>query len=395
MLQADQIFQNRMDVAYTPRINAFFEELARLGFTEKELRAVPSLFLPGWGDGYITSALKIAIAGKETLYWGTDISDSLLADLEAHKSNSYKTYFSCKRFRDQGPADWMNKFWHYAAASIGEVFNQGKFEILDKKSPVLNSIAWFNGHAIETFDSGGVDHGDISPERMRTLQELADKHGLSSFELFVNVFKPHVILYFYRSNSATRNLTEEDGCEYRQTWGDNDDIIEYQMGSTLILNLRHTSWMTRGNMKEKACAELIAHVMKVRGLYNRLPGSSTQHYNVETMSAISWCNWVSLVRDEAALYPDINDWDLSRHLILTVARELRKTNSTMTAQTLVLILNEVIKFQNDCWQYSPERRGPCSSVRGAYNAYVHSGKQKDATIIAEAFTKLNGGKAYE
>lgn len=77
-----------------------------------------------------------------------------------------------------------------------------------------------------------------------------------------------------------------------------------------------------------------------------------------------------------------------------VARELRKTGSTMTAHTLVLLLNEVVKFRNDNWQYSPERRGPCSAVRGAYNAYANNGKQADADLIAESFTKFNGDMAY-
>ena len=67
----------------------------------------------------------------------------------------------------------------------------------------------------------------------------------------------------------------------------------------------------------------------------------------------------------------------------------------MTAQTLVLILNEVIKFRNENWQYSPERRGPCTSVKLAYNYYLNNNQLEDATYIAEAFTKLDGEKAYE
>ena len=90
-----------------------------------------------------------------------------------------------------------------------------------------------------------------------------------------------------------------------------------------------------------------------------------------------------------------NNLDLSRHLILTVARELKKTNSTMTAQTLVLILNEVVKFRNENWQYSPERRGPCNSIKLAYNHYMKNSQEEDAKCIAEAFTKLDGKMAYE
>ena len=397
MLSSDEILKRKMISVYASKVKNFFEELRQLDFSEKELGAVPALFLPGWGEGYSTSVLKIAIAGKETLNWGTNVGDSLLADLIAFKNNSYCPTLSCERFRKEGPAEWLNKFWQYSASSIGKVFEQDKNEVLAKNSPILQSIAWFNGHAIETYKSKGVTREDIASEKMQFLQNLADKHGLSSFETFVNVFRPHVILYFYRDSDgiSIRNRCEENGCEFRQAWGANEAIREYQMEDSLILNLRHPSWMTRGNMTEKDCADIIAHVMQVRGLCSRLPSSHSQHYNLDSMSAHIWRHWVSIVREEAAGYPDMNDLDLSRHLILTIARELRKTKSTMTAQTLVLLLNEVPKFQNDCWQYSPERRGPCSSVRGAYNEYANAGNANDATVIAEAFTKLNGEMAYE
>lgn len=67
----------------------------------------------------------------------------------------------------------------------------------------------------------------------------------------------------------------------------------------------------------------------------------------------------------------------------------------MSAQTLVFILNEVDRFRRDDWLYSPERRGPCASVRGAYNGFVNAGKKTEAKWIAEAFTKLNGELAWE
>ena len=394
---ADETLQRKMISAYSPQVRHFFEELSQLDFSEKELIAVPSLFLPGWGEGYSTSVLKIAIAGKETLGWETERGDSLFTDLNAFKNNLYCPKLSCQRFRKEGPAEWMNNFWQYAASAIGKVFEQNRDDVLDRNSPILRSIAWFNGHAIETYKSGGVTRNDITPERMQILQDLADKHGLSSFETFIKVFTPHVILYFYRDSDskAIRNLSEEQGCEFRRSWGKNEDIHEYQMGDTLILNLRHTTWMKHVNVDQKESAEIIAQVLQERGICDRLPSSHSEHYNLYSMSASLWRHWVSIVRDEATGYPDMNDLDLSHHLILTVARELRKTNSTMTAQTLVLLLNEVPKFQNECWQYSPERRGPCSSVRGAYNAYANQGQDVDAKMIAEAFTKLNGNMAYE
>ena len=374
----------------------FFTDLLNADFTESELEAVPALFVPGWGQLYSSSVLKIAIAGKETLYWATDIGDSLLADSKAFMAGKYVAEASCSRFRKEGPACWQNKFWQYAASAIGRVFELGKFDILQKNNPVLQSIAWFNAHALETYQSGGVNRNDISITKMQKLHSIVDKNGLSDFDTFVNVFRPHVILYFYRDSYGQSHRTFEEGvnCEFRQSWGKDDAIWEYQMGDTTILNMRHTTWMLHGNMKEQACADLILQVFKARGIYNLLPNTTSRHFALDTMSASTWRHWVEIVRNESELYGNANNWDLSRHLILTIARELKKTNSTMTAHLLVLLLNEVTKFRNERWLYSPERRGPCASVRGAYNSYVDYSPD-DANTIARAFTKLNGDMAYE
>ena len=81
--------------------------------------------------------------------------------------------------------------------------------------------------------------------------------------------------------------------------------------------------------------------------------------------------------------------------MVAIASELVKRKATMTAQTLVLLLNEVDKFRRDNWLYSKERRGPCSSVRGAWNAYASAGKQIEADWLAEAFTKIDGTHAWK
>lgn len=397
MLEEDKLLCERMKLNYSKKVNDFFASLIKEGFTDAELNAVPALFLPGWGELYSSSILKIAIVGKETLLWGNKHGDSLLTDINAFQTGKYSVDLSCERFREQGPAEWGNIFWQYATSAIAKVFELEKSNVLQKDSPILKSIAWFNSHAIETYQSNGVDHKNISPEKMDILQRLADQHGLSDFETFVRVFQPHVILYFYRDShgQSKRNLVPGENCEFRRTWGENGDIEEYQMGETIILNLRHSSWMTRGNMTQDACANLILEVLASRGILGRLPSISSHHFDLYSMDAVTWRLWVEIVRGKAEQHPKCNNLELSRHLILMVARELRKTKSTMTAQTLVLILNEVIKFRNENWQYSPERRGPCTSVKLAYNYYLNNDQLEDATYIAEAFTKLDGEKAYE
>ncbi len=116
--------------------------------------------------------------------------------------------------------------------------------------------------------------------------------------------------------------------------------------------------------------------------------------SLQEMSAPVWRDWVSCVRCEAEKHPNMDNMALSHHLILSVARELSKTNSIMAAQTLVHLMNEVMKFRNDNWQYSPDGRGPCSAVRGAFNHYVNNGRENDADLIAASFSRINGKLAW-
>lgn len=115
----------------------------------------------------------------------------------------------------------------------------------------------------------------------------------------------------------------------------------------------------------------------------------------KNMSAKSWREWVKSLREEAEGICERNDRTLSQELVLFVARRLEQKKETMTAQTLVALLNEVDQFRGTNWQYSESRRGPCSSVRGVYNAYANAGQDKEASTIAKAFKTVRGTYAYE
>ena len=41
--------------AYADKVSAFFEKVKAMNLTDKELSAIPSLFLPGWGENYESS----------------------------------------------------------------------------------------------------------------------------------------------------------------------------------------------------------------------------------------------------------------------------------------------------------------------------------------------------
>ena len=75
--------------------------------------------------------------------------------------------------------------------------------------------------------------------------------------------------------------------------------------------------------------------------------------------------------------------------------ELHKQKSTMTAVLACKLLNQVDIFKENNWCYTLERRGPCSTIRGAWNRFDSLNEKEHAVAIAEAFTKLNGNYAWE
>ena len=381
--------------AYMDRAAAFFAELKTLGLTDAELSAVPSLFLPGWGEEYDFSWFKVAIAGKETWSWGNEYGDTLKSDLAAYDNGKYDVLASCRLFRKDGPAEWRNVFWQYPAAALAKLFGCTKDDVLQKDSPVLRSIAWFNGHALETCDSKGVDNGAIASDKLKAIHALSDKYGFSDFGLFAQIFQPRVILYFYRNQSNVPNRGFPEDIESVRYWGDNNLATEWRMeGRTILLQFPHTTWLRHRHIPESTIADIVCEVLKARGVSTSLCDVSAA-CDFYRMSAVGWATWVDYVRNEARKYPQLDNIALSRHLMVAVAAELFKRKATMTAQTLVLLLNEVDKFRRDNWRYSKERRGPCTSVRGAWKAYDDAGKQAEADWLAKAFTKLDGSYAWK
>lgn len=113
------------------------------------------------------------------------------------------------------------------------------------------------------------------------------------------------------------------------------------------------------------------------------------------MLAKDWRAWVRLLRGEAYKSSARDDRTLSQELVLFAARKLLRQKMTMTAQTLVALLNEVDRFRKTGWQYSESCRGPCASVRGVYNALSSAGRDSDAAVVAQAFKTVRGTYAYE
>ena len=382
----EEMIKNRMCEVYEKKVDNFFTKIEKSGFSNTELKAVPSLFLPGWGEEYGGMKLKIAIVGKETLRWATAHGDNLYDNVIAHKNDSYDVTSSCSVFRDEGPAAWQNNFWQYAISALSKIFSVSKDDVMSEKNRLLKSFVWFNSHSIETYDSKAVNHRDISKERMAQIQKISDECGLNDFKDFIDVFCPDVILYFYRNSSEIPDRIIPSTFKLRDKWGEHEDIFEYYDGRTLLLQLRHPTYNVNNGITEDYIAEVADKIM-----YTRNVKEIARIYDIYNMTATEWRWWVDYTRNAAVngRNDDLNV--LARNLIRDIACELLTRNSRMTAQTLVLILNEVDLFRSCNWVYSSERRGPCRVVAGAYNA----SDEEDSAVIACAITKLNGELAWK
>lgn len=384
----------KVRVTYENRAKEFFERLSELNLSDAELNAVPSLFLPGWGEDYDSSFPKIVVAGKETLTWSNEYGDSLKCDVEAFRQGRYDVLASCRRYRESGPSEWQNRFWQYPAAALAKIFDWlSKTDILGKDNPVLRSICWFNGHAVETWNSRGVDKSGISAEKLIAIQELADESGLSDFSAFIDAFCPDVVLYLYRNNNGVPNRSFPEEAQFVRYWGGDNLVSEWWMGHAIVLQCPHPTNMTH-KVAMNEYADTIAEIFKARTVQGMLVDTGIL-YDFYEMKAPLWLTWVGFVRNEAAKYEGAGNMELSRHLMVVVAKELAKRKSTMTAQTLVLLLNEVDQFRHSGWQYSKERRGPYRSISGAWNYYQSAGHEVEAHYIANAFRKRDGSCAWE
>ena len=380
------MIRDRMEEVYGSKVENFFRKIEQVGFSDAELQAVPSLFLPGWGENYGSTRLKVAIIGKETLGWSTQHGSKLYDDVSAHKSNSYDVISSCLRFREEGPAVWQNNFWQYAITVLAKVFSVTKDDMMLGTNRLLKSFVWFNSHSIETYGSKTVNHSNILRERMDVIQQIADECKLNELDDFLDVFLPDVILYFYRNNSGVPDRIIPSFLKQHDRWGNGEDVYEYQGKKIILLQLRHPTYNAYNGISEDYIAGLVDKILYVRDMKE-----IDRTYDVYSMNASEWRWWVDYVRNVAESEKSDNLNEIARNLIKHVAHELQSRNSRMTAQTLVQILNEVDIFRVNNWMYSPERRGPCSVVRGAYNA----SDNEDSAVIASAFTKLNGELAWK
>ena len=402
----EQELRKRFRKTYGAAVDEFYMRIVAEGFTDKELWAVPALFLPGCGNLYAQSLVKVAIVGEGTNYW----KDCLLTDLKDRKEGRYNLETSFDALQSEsavsgaladGPTKWRNPFWKAVAEVLNKVYDT--HDALKCQNPIFRGIAWSNSYPIEKYKpdgvGGGVARDAISPGRLYRIQAIADECGLSSFERFIEVFRPNVIIYTLHNNNGSNRVFPKDMVQIdtRRPIKGNAWIIKvYRSKKTLIIQTQHPSWIIgRKHVSVDEFGKAIADVLIRNNLFAP-PAKDHFYWDIKDKACKTFSQ---LLNEEALRLEKDAAWTdkkiLSYRLVLTLADHLRMTNSTMTAALMVKLLNTIDGFKKEHWQYSAERRGPCAVAAGAWRYYQSVRKDaQSAAKIAEAFTKLNGRYAY-
>lgn len=397
MSKEDDLLRKRHQKVYAPLVDEFFKSIEQESFTETELAAVPALFLPACGPLYATSLVKVAVIGQETLRWGWE-ENGLATDWRAWKEGRFNPQMSWRAFREEGPAEWQNRFWQYHFAVLEKVYAHPG--VLDGHNAILDGIAWSNRFAVERNGASigdGVDQ--ITESRFWKCRGLADAAGLSTFKAFCQVFEPDAILYSCRneamgSDSELAQYAERieeqniDGCK----------IWTWKLGRTWIFQTWHPSYLAQWQgVGVEVFAEALRDEMMARGVF--APIGSKAHYESDADPAMA--TFAQHLEGEAgriiASEPEIGNQALSYRLLGSLALELCKQRATMTARQAGKLMNRLKRFQRDGYLFAPGGHGPCKVVATAWYFFDEGGTEEDrrmAEAIAAAYTTVRGTYAY-
>lgn len=261
--------------------------------------------------------------------------------------------------------------------------------VMEADSAIMRSIAWANIHAIETWQSEGVACENMDWESMENIQKCAELSGVADMDTFIDFFKPDVIIQMFKNNNCPESFELVKKAEFVGEWGENRFLKEYKYKDkdTIILHCWHPSYLQK-NIGRGLFASAIRDALNSHHEFKVL-GAMKFYDNVADCSL-----FINLAQKISEDYSDLDNQNIAQLIIAAIAHELRKQMAVMSAVCLVSILNEVEKFKKEKWLYSTLGRGPCSVVRGAYNAAEYREDSKAAEQIALSFTKLNGEIAW-
>lgn len=390
--KSEQFIRDKFDEIYGNLARKFYDALGKLDLSESELAAVPSLFLPSCGSLYAQSLIKLAVIGESSFKWGHGLGE----DLKNIKEGRLDLSFSFNVFRQKGPVFWQNPFWRYHAEVLQNIYSRR--DALEKTNPIFAGIAYGNRYSIEQYreNGTGVDTENISRENYDKIAKLT--RDIERLENFIDVFSPDIIIYTCRNDYGSDDIFPPEAkllCTEHQP--ENWDVKIWKYKKTKIIQTQHPNYLTRGRITSETYGRRMSK--KLFAINCLAPVCAQKHYTrLEDAS-----HFVKILNKRASEFysniPAENIGDeflriLSYKLILAIALELTREKATMTAVLACALLNQVEIFQQKDWQYSLERRGPCSTIRGAYNLFEKHGEKEHAATIAYAFTKMNGCLAW-
>ena len=190
---------NEYMTTYTEKLRAFATELQGNALSTEAYKGIPYVFLPQYGTGYESAAVKMAFVGKETYGWIGWLND-FLHDAE---SGNWEKAWDMSAFQQCDYVSWTQgpmtryKYWGFVMYLLADLYGINNWNALKKRSnpalSVLSSFAWGNVHAVETASSSGLDRTVLNPAAHSAALAAADKH-LNSFTMLRESLRPDMTL---------------------------------------------------------------------------------------------------------------------------------------------------------------------------------------------------------
>lgn len=358
---------------YKPLVDAFCESLLKEHPAEF-YTGMPQLFLPISGDLYEQSALKMAIAGIETLRWGK--LGHFLENPEAEQRSSFAeirnldfTGWTCGR---------QHTFWGFVMYFLASLYGVKNWEVMKRREcqEILRSFVYANMNSMEKYKASSIKKG-VNHDVWR--QVKAKSAPFDSIMHLMELFNPQVVVLLGRNYWNYIRLVKSVSLEK----GKGFEILEVEHNGRkcLVFCLPHPRGMIRGSKTAYYSGVLREEIMK-RGLMVKLDAFTAYEKANEKMLALL----SSMVSPKSL--PDIYD------AIAVIAVELCKQEASIPVTLLFDMLNKVGYRTTYGTEYAGGR-GSYTVIRHAYWKYANAGDSATAKAIALAFRRPNGEYAYE
>lgn len=379
---------NEYMTTYTEKLRAFATELQRNALSTEAYKGIPYVFLPQYGTGYESAAVKMAFVGKETYGWIGWLND-FLHDAE---SGNWEKAWDMSAFQQCDYVSWTQgpmtryKYWGFVMYLLADLYGINNWNALKKRSnpalSVLSSFAWGNVHAVETASSSGLDRTVLNPAAHSAALAAADKH-LNSFTMLRESLRPDMTLITCGKADCDKYLLCTKDREALPLGNKSDSTVRAWKTSDekLIINIPHPVNQKFSALKAAGYVAAIKELMDAAGLLLKL--TSIRHWEPHVRDSAWVAETFSYCRVGAAT---------KYQAVAAIASELRKCNKSIPAEALAWLMNELGHRTNYETTYEGGR-GTYRLIKASYQRYEVTARIV-ANDIAEAFTLPDGSYAY-